>query len=188
MSQFDEDKHIAAILDEIGHGSKILADIGARYEGSNSAALIEKRGWTGILVDANVVAVEQLHAKFPHCDVRHLVATPHEINRIVPANAHFLSIDVDSTDWWLWANLSHRPALVVIETNPNPGLHVAPMGGPGYGCSLEAAKALGAMKGYTYVGRTVVNAFFVRDGCRYRLPDVTKHVGAPSAMTGNVFA
>ena len=186
MSQFDEDTHILAILDEIGHGSKVLADIGARYEGSNSAQLIEKHGWTGVLVDASRPSAEELRGKFPQCDVRHLVATPHEINRIVPRNAHFLSIDVDSTDWWLWANLTHRPALVVIETNPNDGIHVAAMGGQGYGCSVDAAKALGTMKGYTYVGRTAVNAFFVRADipCGYRLPDHPRHRGTPSTTAG----
>ena len=191
MSQFDEDQHIIAVLDEIGDGSKILADIGARLDGSNSALLIRKRGWTGVLVERNQGSAEQLMREFPHCVVKNVTATVDNVNDLVPRNAHFLSIDVDSCDWWLWANLVARPALVVIETTPAPGLQVAAMGvDGGYGCSVEAAKLLGAAKGYDYLGRTVVNAFFCRSDlkCRYRLPEQKSHRGSGTAMRNNVFA
>lgn len=187
MSQFDEDEHIAAILDEIGHGSKVLCDIGARYEGSNSARLIEN-GWRGVLVDRDPAAARELAQKFPHCTILNIEAKPESVNDIVPGDCHFLSIDVDSCDWWLWANLIHKPALVVIETNPHPGLYVHAMGmSGGYGCSVDAAKALGDLKGYDYVGRSAVNAFFVRKdlGCKYRLPVTLRHRGSP-ANAGNV--
>lgn len=188
MSQFDEDAHIALVLAEIGDGSKVLCDIGARLQGSNAAALI-KRGWTGTLVDRNPSACEELRREFPLCKVLELTASPSIVNTIVPGNAHFLSIDVDSCDWWLWANLVHRPALVVIETNPLRYPYVAAMGETkGYGCSLEAAKMLGKMKGYDYIGRTVVNAFFVRKDlkCKYRLPEAKEHLGSDCNGEGNV--
>lgn len=191
MSQFDEDRHIVAVLDEIGDGAKILADIGARLEGSNSAQLIRKRGYVGVLVDRNPAATQLLTREFPQCDVQCVVASPQNINELVPRDAWFLSIDVDSCDWWLWANLIHRPALVVIETNPLPGRYVPAMGYPGgYGCSVEAAKLLGDAKGYDYLGRTVVNAFFCRSdlGCKYRLPETAKHRGKPSGKLNNVLA
>lgn len=193
MSQFDEDRHIAAVFEEIGEGTRVLGDIGARYQFSNSAALLE-RGWSGTLVEAQPESCEELRAKFPRDDVNVLCtrATVMNVNALVPENAWFLSIDVDSVDWWLWANLIHRPALVVIETNPLPGYFVAEMNtaakSRGYGCSVEAAKALAVMKGYTYIGRTEVNCFFVANEwpCQYRLPDVDKHVGSHSSEQNNV--
>lgn len=188
MSQFDEDAHIEAVFSEIGHGTKTLADIGARLKGSNSANLIRKHGWSGVLVDRDKASADELRREFPACDVRNVTATPGNINALVPASARFLSIDVDGCDWWLWANLICRPALVVIETNPNAGLHVAAMGSESdYGCSVEAAKALGALKGYAYIGRTVVNAFFISVPCNYRLPELRGHCGVPSKTGENVF-
>lgn len=187
MSQFDEDEHIAAVLGEIGEGTRVLADIGARFQGSNSAALIRK-GWTGVLVDRNPAATEDLRREFPGMRVLEVAATPQNINDLVPKDAWFLSIDVDSVDWWLWANLVHRPALVVIETNPLPGLYVASIGAKsGYGCSVEAVKRLGEMKGYQYIGRNVVNAFFVANEypCAYRMQE-TRHFGSPSSSDNNV--
>lgn len=188
MSQFDEDLHIAAILREIGHGSKVLCDIGARYQGSNSANLIENYGWSGVLVDKNQVAADELAKKFPHCKVLNVEAKPETVNDLVPKDCHFLSIDVDSCDWWLWANLVCRPALVVIETNPLPGLYVKATGvAGGYGCSVDAAIALGELKGYNYVGRNVVNAFFVRSdlNCGYRIPTPREHMGSRCGSGGN---
>lgn len=189
MSQFDEDAHILAILNEIGHGSKRLADIGARLEGSNSANLIRNHGWSGVLVDADQRAADELRNAFPGCAVHHVKATIENVNALVPEGTHFLSIDVDSVDWWLWANLVRRPALVVIETNPLPGVFVAGIAtSGGYGCSVDAAKMLGEMKGYDYLGRNVVNAFFVDKTyqCRYRLPEPSRHRGSASDTRGNV--
>lgn len=190
MSQFDEDAHISAILQEIGNGNRILADIGARLQGSNSAALL-RDGWSGTLVDCDPKAVAELKQAFPHCKVICERATPDNINRLVPGDAHLLSIDVDSCDWWLWANLLRRPALVVIETNPLPCIHVAALGtSASYGCSVDAAVMLGNAKGYDYLGRNVVNAFFCRRDlrCAYRLPQVKGHAGSPCSLQDNVFA
>ena len=197
MSQFDEDTHILAVLDEIGHGSKLLADIGARQPGSNSALLLHEHGWRGVLFDADEGAARELRAEFPQCEVYALAVTPMGINALLPPGLRFLSIDVDGQDWWLWAALQHRPALVVIETNPLEGHYVAPFRmapgrdpATGYGCSVDSAKALAAMKGYDYLGRTAVNAFFCRSdlGCRYRLPPAGRHRGKMTINVGNVMA
>lgn len=190
MSQFDEDAHIAAILGQIGEGSKVLCDLGARLKGSNSESLLE-RGWNGVLVDSDPLACKELLARFPSARVLNVAATVGNVNDIVPPETRFISIDVDGADWWLFANLVHRPALVVIETNPTPGMYVAAIGvSGGYGCSVDAVKALAVMKGYRYLGRTVVNAFFVAQEipCSYQLPDAPSHVGAPSGTSNNVMA
>lgn len=193
-SQFHEDRHIEAIFTEIGFGSKKLADIGARYAYSNAENLILKHGFEATLVEAGGDACDELRRHFPGANVVHKTVTPQDVNDHVARDVWFLSIDIDSCDWWVWANLQARPALVIVETNPCAGVFVAKMNcgskdANGYGMSLDAAKALGELKGYDYVGRTEVNAFFVRKDlkCQYRLPEQKGHSGVPCGVANNVF-
>ena len=193
-SQFREDEHIAAVLNEIGDGSKILADIGARYALSNSEKLIRGRGYTGVLIEANEGYCKELTREFPTCTVVHRELKAGEVNEFVPKDVWFLSIDIDSYDFWVWANLTHKPALVVVETNPRPGMMACTLTGAsykdGYGMSVDAARWLGEAKGYDYLGRTEANAFFVRKDlkCSYRLPELSRHAGTPCGTTNNIFA
>lgn len=194
MSQFDEDRHIVAVFDEIGYGTRILADIGARLEGSNAENLIRNHGFTGVLADASEISCGVLEREFPQCTVLHQRVLPREVNEVVPREAWFLTIDIDSTDWWMWANLMWRPALVVIETNPLPGMFVAKMecsgkDPDGYGASLGGMRWLAEAKRYDYIGRTLSNAFFVRSElqCRYRLPEIKGHAGVKCTGENNVF-
>jgi hypothetical protein len=190
--QFDEEQRLWDILDIIGDGSKVCTDIGARLAGSNVAKLIEERGYTGNLIDASEDACQILREKFPQANVGCVRATIDNINKLVPVNTHVLSIDVDSHDWWLWANLLARPAVVIMETTPCKGVRVSEYGAPrkcaqGYGASVDAMKMLGTMKGYTYLGRTKVNAFFTNRACDYRF-DTLGHGGKDAGRENNVFA
>lgn len=193
QSQFGEDAHIAAILDEIGDGSKVLCDIGARLRYSNSVALLTERGYSGVLIDADRGACEDLEAQRLKADVICAKVTPDNVNALVPGHARFLSIDIDSADFWVWAALLARPPLVVVETNPLEGFYVAcppHYDRENYGMSVEAAVWLGERKGYTYVGRTDVNCFFVRRdlNCSYRLASPQTHGGVPCGTGRNAFA
>jgi len=190
-SQFEEETHIFSILNEIGDGTKVCADIGARLTYSNVARLIQDRGFQGYLVDADPQACAELMEKLPQANVICTKATIENINSLVPENTHVLSIDVDSHDWWLWANLKWKPALVIIETTPCHGMRVAEYGAgrkdpKGYGCSVDAAKALGGLKGYRYLGRTQANAFFTNQPCDYRLPQMNEHAGRPTTRENSV--
>ena len=193
-SQFGEEAHLWAILDEIGDGSKVCVDIGARYAGSNVAALIRSRGYSAYLVEASLIHCKELINQFPGADVINKFATIENINELVPMNTHVLSIDVDSNDWWLWANLRARPAVVIIETSPCKGIRVSEynMNGTmehGYGTSVDGAKALANLKRYTYITRTEANVFFVNNDikCNYRAPDAKSHCGSPSSPENNIF-
>jgi hypothetical protein len=194
-SQFGEETHIWAILAEIGDGTNVCTDIGARLSGSNVARLILERGYKGNLIDANEDCFRELKETFPREKVQCVRATIENINQLVPRETWVLSIDVDSHDWWLWANLRARPAIVIMETTPCDGIQVAEYGAAqkdaaGYGASVEAMKMLGAMKRYDYIGRTEANAIFVRSDlkCQYRCGDVPGHGGRPSSRENNVFA
>jgi len=192
-SQFREDKYIETVFDEVGYGSRVLCDFGARLEYSNSSELILKHGFTGTLVDCDGEACNKLRSALPAANVVNAAVTPQNVNDLVPANCWFLSIDIDSYDWFVWAALVQRPALVVVETNPLPGLFAAKASAgrkdpEGYGMSVRGAIALGELKGYTYIGRTEVNAFFVRSelGCKFRLPEIKSHGGLPCRSTNNI--
>jgi hypothetical protein len=192
-SQFDEEVHLWAILGEIGDGTKVCSDIGARLEGSNVARLIEERGYFGHLVDADEHSANALRRHFPQVEVVNTAATIENINSLVPNDTWVLSIDIDSHDWWLWANLRARPAVIIMETTPCKGIRVAEYGctrkdKAGYGASLGAMQALGAMKRYDYIGRTEVNAIFVRSDlkCQYRAQSPTDHQGLPTSFENNV--
>lgn len=193
-SQFAEDLHIERIFEEIGYGSRKLVDIGARYAYSNAENLILKHGFAATLIDASEDACTELRRHFPGSEVICRTVTPAGVNESVAGDTWFLSIDIDCCDWWVWANLMARPALVVVETNPLPGIFVAKMECGrkdigGYGMSLDGARLLAGVKGYDYVGRTEVNAFFVRKEleCKYRLPEPKGHHGAACRADNNVF-
>ena len=193
MSQYNEDAHIEAVFNEIGYGTKVLCDIGARLAGSNSENLIRKHGFTGVLVDASHISCNELIKTFPAMKVIEKTVTPQDVNGIVPTDCWFFSLDIDSYDWFVWASLGVRPALVVVETNPLPNLYASKPDSArkdinGYGMSVSAAIALGEMKGYDYIGRTEVNAFFTRKEmeCKFRLPPMTVHLGIPCKGHYNV--
>lgn len=195
MSQYREDEHIEAVFNEIGYGSRVLYDVGARLAFSNSKNLIEKHGFAATLVEGSPQSAGELRRTFPTATVVEKYLKPEEVNEYCPKDCWFFSLDIDSFDWWVWANLIQRPALVVVETNPLPGFFVAPMTATkkdanGYGMSLSAANVLAWIKNYEYIGRTEVNAMYVRKelGCKYRLPEIDKHLGKPCKSTNNVCA
>lgn len=191
-SQFNEDDVIAALLAHVGHGNKLLADLGARLLGSNTAHLIEDHGWTGVLVDADsgaTATLDQVIGK--RAKIINARVDINNVNDLVPRDIHLLSLDIDSTDFWVWLNLLARPAIVVVETNPEEGLFVACYPGKNkgaYGMSREAAEMLGRMKGYDCVGHNETNAFFVRADyeCKYRLPPPARHAGIKLSEKHNV--
>lgn len=195
MSQFREDEHIEAVMNEIGFGSRVLFDVGARLAYSNSKNLIEKHGFDATLVEGNPLYADELRRTFPTANIVERMLKPEEVNQYCPKDCWFFSLDIDSCDWWMWANLQQRPAVVIVETNPIPGFFVAPMSAGkkdpnGYGMSLSAANVLAWMKNYEYIGRTEVNALYVRKelNCQYRLPKMEEHRGAPCKATNNVCA
>lgn len=192
-SQFNEDAHIEAIFNEIGFGSRILCDIGARLQYSNAENLIRKHEFTGVLVDASKDSCAELKRAFPAMRVVESIVTPQDVNSLVPQDCWFFSLDIDSYDWFVWAAMTVRPALVVVETNPLPMFFAAKPNAAckdknGYGMSVPAAIALGHLKGYTYIGRTEVNAFFVRKelDCKYVLPQISEHKGLWCGNMNNV--
>lgn len=97
-----------------------------------------------------------------------------------------LSIDVDGLDYQLFAQMTMRPAVVVIEHHPMIPAHVSYVGGPDIGCSALALVELAATKGYSLVGTTHANCIFVDSAWADRFDDLDTDLASifdPSAVT-----
>ena len=178
-SQFQEEAHLLNIFNEIGHRGK-LCDIGARLGGSNSRLLIEEHGYTGTLVDADERHVEdivnklQVKRKINGLNVVCEKVTIDTINNHV-GDADFLSIDIDSNDWWVWAHVRSKPRVVIVEFNRKlDGFRICDYDEHMTKCngrkddesgSLNAFLLLGELKGYDHIGTTGPNAIFVDKDC-----------------------
>lgn len=176
-SQNGEDGAIAAILEDIGPGSKVSVEFGIgpnfRDRGyvrglEGNTVLLEKTGWHCEYWDTNQHP-EKYHVRLEY-------VTPLNINGLINKygvdNLDLISIDVDSIDFWIWAALSYTPRVVVIEYNANFINHDIALTIPDlkghrwdstkyYGASYGALKRLGATKGYLPVYSNGVNVIFV---------------------------
>lgn len=181
-SQNGEDGVIAEIVRRIGAPGRFFVEFGAEEGLEGNCAALAEDGWSGLYIEADAAKFAALEANWrhrPEIRTRHALVEPETIEALfaeagVPLEPDVLSIDVDSTDWYLWeALVSYRPRLVVVEYNASLPLdrrlvrlrdHDGWDGSDYFGASLGAFEALGERKGYALVHteRRGVNAFFVR--------------------------
>jgi hypothetical protein len=181
-SQNGEDGVIAEILRRVGAPGRFFVEFGAEEGREGNCAALAEDGWSGLYLEADAAKFAVLEANWrhrPEVGTRHALVEPETIEALfaeaaVPTEPDVLSIDVDSTDWYLWeALVSYRPRLVVVEYNASLPLDrqlVRPPEQDGwdgtdyFGASLGAFEALGQRKGYALVHteQRGVNAFFVR--------------------------
>jgi len=190
-SQHEEDGITLALLRAAGVKHRVFLEIGSGSTGGNSGVLAYELGWSGLMLDANRKAIEEAARFFKFnpgvsavkarvsTDTINELLTKHGMNREID----FMSIDIDSFDYWLWQAVTVcNPRVVVMEYNalfgperavtvPNaPRPDVAPKGYGG--ASLAALASLGRAKGYGLVlcEDAGVNAFFLRDDVARDVP------------------
>ena len=189
-SQNEEDGITLTLLRTAGVANRRFVEIGCGTTGGNSAILAFEFGWSGLMVDAEgrkVAALQQALAFNPGVTVVRSMVTPENLNDLLAQYGYsgeldFMSVDVDSVDYWLLDALHVcSPRVLVMEYNALFGPHRAvtlPMAGlpaarpKGYfGASLAALEKKARQKGYRLVlcEDAGVNAFFLRD-------DVAPHV------------
>jgi hypothetical protein len=193
-SQHEEDGILLYIFSLIGTTNKKCVEIcaGDGIE-CNTANLILKHKWSGLLVDgneANILKAREFYSRHPDTQIwppiiKQAWITKSNINEIVSAegfngDVDLLSVDIDGNDYWLWKELDViRPRVVVLEFNhllgpdrsvtvPYSDSFVAEFSSHGSdyaGASLQAFVRLGREKGYRLVGTNefATNAFFVRN-------------------------
>lgn len=177
-----EDGILAEIFQRIGTSNRRFVEIGVQDGTECNSAYLLLHGWSGAWIEAdpvNAARARQLFATFP-IEVATEFATAENadalISRLAPGNElDLLSIDIDSSDYWLWKAVETvRPRVVVIEYNatlPPPVRRTVAYparawnGSNYFGASLGALTALGQAKGYRLVGCSPagVNAFFIRE-------------------------
>jgi len=172
-SQWGEDGIIDFIFSEIGTTNKFFVEFGVQNGiECNTRYLLEKKGWTGLMMDQGNVLKSYVKKEFVNAEnINELFAKYN-----VPKNFDLLSIDIDFNDYWVWKAISddYRPRVVVIEYNSSippteskvvPCDPIASWDKTNYfGASLLALAKLGTLKGYSLVGCTNrgVNAFFIK--------------------------
>jgi hypothetical protein len=189
-AQHGEDGIIEKIFEIVPPANRWCLEIGA-FDGkvlSNTWNLIVNRGWNGVLVEGRRMLYQKLAVRFSadNPDVegrcRDKVTLIHEYATFegrssldgllaragAPTDLDFISIDIDSNDWHLWASMkAYQPRVVLIEFNatiPNDVYFVQARDVKvTQGCSLLALIELGKQKGYELVATTDANAFFVRE-------------------------
>jgi hypothetical protein len=193
-SQNEEDGIVLALLQTVGVTVRRFVEIGSGGTGGNSAVLAYELGWSGLMVDASsraVTAASKLFRANPGVTVTRKTVSTENINKMVlksgfSGEIDFMSIDVDSIDYWLLDALEAvTPRVLVMEYNahfgpkrsvtvPNAPL---PIGSPkGYsGASLSALESCARRKGYRLVlcEDSGVNAFFVRADLASEIPTLT---------------
>jgi hypothetical protein len=141
--------------------------------GANVASLVLDHGWQALLLDGG-------HEN-PAINLRQEFLTSANILGVfakwgVPAQPDYISIDVDSTDLWLFRALlpHYRAAVYSVEYNANFPLELSVtcaddpafrwQGDRVYGASLRALSAVAREHGYSLVAvEPRLDAFFVRD-------------------------
>ena len=193
-SQNEEDGIVLALLRAAGVSGRRFVEIGSGGSGGNSAVLAYELGWSGLMVDASgsaVRAARTLFAAKPSVVIERKTVTPDNFDKIVTTcgfagEVDFLSIDVDSIDYWLLDALTAVTARVlVMEYNALFGPERAvtmpnvprPDGAPkGYfGASLAGLAKCARRKGYRLVlcEDAGINAFFVREDLAPEIPTLT---------------
>jgi hypothetical protein len=190
-SQNEEDGIILALFRAAGVTTRTFVEIGSGASGGNSAVLAYELGWAGLMIDGNNKAVREAAQRFrfnPRVTVvkeRLRTSTVDEILRRhgITGEIDFMSIDIDSFDYWLWQAVTVcTPRVVVMEYNALFGAERAvtvpdaprPENAPkGYsGASLAALEKLARAKGYGLVlcEDAGINAFFLRDDVAPEVP------------------
>lgn len=189
-SQNEEDGIVLALLQATGITGRRFVEIGSGGNGGNSGVLAYELGWTGLMLDASGAAVRAARAVFaskPRVVIERKVVSPENVNKLLTkcgfaGEIDFLSIDVDSIDYWLLDAIDVTTSRVlVMEYNalfgPERAVTVPnaprPQGVKGYhGASLTALDTCARRKGYRLVlcEEAGINAFFVREGLAPEIP------------------
>ena len=175
FSQFGEDGVVDYIFSKIGTGSKVCVEFGAGdgVSCSSTIDLWRNKGWNALLVEPDHARFEELEgnaAPFNAVCRRGFVSPhgPDSIDEILTAEGFgevdYMSIDVDGDDYAIMAALVRRPRVIGVEFNPTIPPHLdcrQTRLGNTFGASLLSFIRLGESMGYSFVGATYCNAFFV---------------------------
>ena len=196
-SQNEEDGVTLALLNAAGITNRRFVEIGSGSSGGNSAVLAFELGWSGLMVEASERKAASLQRKIAFnsgVTVAQSYVTPETFNELLSGHGitgelDFMSIDIDSTDYWLLDALhACSPRVLIVEYNalfgPSRAVTLPAAGLPehmpkGYfGASLSALEKKAREKGYRLVhcDTVGVNAFFLRNDVAPQIAGVAPSV------------
>lgn len=168
FSQHGQDIIVLSWLRKIGFLNKVAVEFGARNGVQNSnIRMFETLNWK----------LYQWDKFFQNQFVNKESITAENINQIfekyeVPKEFDFLSIDIDSNDYWVWKSLNYEANLILIEYNPNFSIDqsVALKYNPNrvwkknvaFSASFSAMVKLGEEKGYIPVDHLGHDILFLK--------------------------
>jgi hypothetical protein len=181
VSQSGEDGILEKVFEILGIDVGWLVDVGAcRIRHSNTYNLVKNKGWSGVMLEKDKIAVKRLKMTYRNFNIRCIYGTVEAEGRkslnellkksTIPKKFEFLSIDIDGNDYYIWKTLTdYEPLVVGIEFNPvlKLGTYVQPYDGKG-GSSLSSIVELGKTLGYELISCTPANAFFVKKDLFYK--------------------
>lgn len=188
FSQNGEDGIIHEIFNRIGTTNKYFCEFGVEDGIESNTTFLLLQNWQGLWIDADEKSYKNALKNFEEpiekgqLKIKHSFVTPENIENIfdeyeVPKDLDLLSIDIDSTDYWVRKAITkYKPRVLIMEYN---AAYFPPVvwikkknesfweGDINMGASLQALHDLNKLKGYTLIGCDFngVNAFFVRDDC-----------------------
>lgn len=166
------------IFQRIGISSRVAVEFGAGdgLSWSNTARLWHDEGWKALLIEPDPGRFQDLEGNALPFDTvcQQIFLTPtgdNSITDVCAANGFthidLMSIDVDGDDYAIFEQMTCRPRVLCIEFNPTVPSHMAIRQkelGETFGASLLSLIRLAETRGYTFLGGSRCNAFFVVDG------------------------
>lgn len=193
FSQWGEDGIIQRLIQDIPIDRRVFVEFGVQdYQESNTRFLLMHNHWAGLIIDGDQgnidrIRQDEIYWRY-NLKAECAFVSRDNINGLLKNNGAvgdigLLSVDIDGNDYWVWKAIEAvEPRIVVVEYNarfgPDRAVTVpydaeftrarAHYSMIYYGASLSALVALGATKGYDFVGANSAgnNAFFVRRDLR----------------------
>ena len=188
-SQHGENGILAYLIRSFPAIPRTCLEVGASdgLENSNTYPLWIS-GWRALLIEGGAKAYRRLQSNSAGYNVTtcndlieptgtqslDAIATNHGFDEFGIA-----SIDIDSCDYWIFAHLQTRPAIVIIECNPDFPIRVSyhdPEGPSLLRHSARAVAELGVRKGYRAIACTGPNVILMRGDMIATNPDAVPNV------------
>lgn len=187
-SQWGEDGFLEYVLGKLPERNNFLVEFGA-WDGkhlSNGFHLIEKSGYTGVLIEMDPERFAHLESNVKNFNcicIKAMVGFDGEskLDSILkktdlPKDFDLLSVDIDGNDYQVWdALIEYKPKVVIIEINASIFPGKVEINDPNKsfelflsGSSISAMFTLAEAKGYRMIANIGCNAIFVREDY-YRL-------------------
>lgn len=164
FSQNGEDGLIKEIFNRIDTTNKYFVEFGVENGLECNTTFLLLNGWKGLWIEADKKSCSEIQENFND-----------EFE--IPKSPDLLSIDIDSTDYWVRKAIKkYTPRVLIMEYNDTyfpPTVWIQKKDkatgkeGINYGASLQALHDLNKNMGYTLIGCDFngVNAFFIRNDC-----------------------